>query len=63
LDDSRVSEGGIRGGKEDRSKEGTSAFLSYGQKISLRGVLYEPKERRNPGGFDYRAFLEEDLNL
>ncbi len=32
--------------------------LSYGQKVSLQGVLYEPGERRNPGGFDYRAFLE-----
>ncbi len=32
--------------------------LSYGQKVSLQGKLYEPKGRRNPGGFDYRAFLE-----
>ncbi len=33
-------------------------FLGYGEKVSLRGVLYEPRERRNPGGFDYRAFLD-----
>lgn len=32
--------------------------LSYGQKISLEGMLYEPQARRNPGGFAYRSFLE-----
>ncbi len=33
-------------------------FLGYGEQVSLRGDLYEPQERRNPGGFDYRSFLE-----
>ncbi len=33
-------------------------FLRYGEKVSTRGTLYEPWERRNPGGFDHRAFLE-----
>jgi competence protein ComEC len=32
--------------------------LSYGQKVSLRGKIYEPKGLRNPGGFDYQSFLE-----
>lgn len=46
--------------EQDRDKDHTAAFLSlsYGQEISLQGILYEPKERRNPGGFDYRAYLE-----
>ncbi|MDO9535186.1 MAG: DNA internalization-related competence protein ComEC/Rec2 [Bacillota bacterium] len=30
----------------------------YGQYVSLRGTIYEPASRRNPGGFDYRFFLE-----
>ncbi|MGI5881508.1 MAG: DNA internalization-related competence protein ComEC/Rec2 [Dethiobacteria bacterium] len=33
-------------------------FLSYGQQVSLKGVLYEPQGQRNPGGFAYRDFLE-----
>ncbi len=39
---------------------GVSPFsmFSYGRKISLPGALYSPEGRRNPGGFDYRAFLE-----
>ncbi len=36
----------------------TPTFLSYGERVAVRGDLYEPRERRNPGGFDYRAFLE-----
>ena len=32
--------------------------LFYGQQLSLQGTLYEPAGRRNPGGFDYRFFLE-----
>lgn len=33
-------------------------FLSYGRQVSLQGVLYEPQEQRNPGGFAYRDYLE-----
>lgn len=33
-------------------------FLGYGEQVAVRGDLYEPRERRNPGGFDYRSFLE-----
>lgn len=32
--------------------------FSYGQEITLRGLLVVPEGKRNPGGFDYRAFLE-----
>ena len=47
--------------KDERDKflsSPESASLNYGQNISLPGVIYEPKERRNPGGFDHRVFLE-----
>ncbi len=31
--------------------------LRYGKHITLTGVLRQPNTKRNPGGFDYRAFL------
>lgn len=31
--------------------------LSYGQRIRLTGTFIYPNGRRNPGGFDYRAYL------
>lgn len=31
--------------------------LRYGKHITLTGVLRQPDAQRNPGGFDYRAFL------
>ncbi len=31
--------------------------LRYGDRIELQGVLRRPNEQRNPGGFDYRAYL------
>ena len=31
--------------------------LRYGRHITLTGVLQQPQDRRNPGGFDYRAYL------
>ena len=31
--------------------------LRYGQQLTLTGVLRQPQGRRNPGGFDYRAYL------
>lgn len=32
--------------------------LRYGRHITLTGVLRQPQGRRNPGGFDYRAYLD-----
>ena len=31
--------------------------LRYGKHITLTGVLRQPQSRRNPGGFNYRAYL------
>ncbi len=31
--------------------------LRYGNRLRLIGVLRQPQTRRNPGGFDYRAYL------
>lgn len=31
--------------------------LRYGRRITLTGVLHQPDTKRNPGGFDYRAYL------
>lgn len=31
--------------------------LRYGDHVEIEGVLRQPKGRRNPGGFDYRAYL------
>ena len=31
--------------------------LRYGREITLTGVLQQPQDKRNPGGFDYRAYL------
>ncbi len=31
--------------------------LRYGKHLTLTGVLRQPDTRRNPGGFDYRAYL------
>ena len=31
--------------------------LRYGRQVTLTGVLQQPQGRRNPGGFDYRAYL------
>ncbi|RCX16635.1 competence protein ComEC [Anaerobacterium chartisolvens] len=38
-------------------KSESSAALSYGQKIQVRGQMEEASSRRNPGGFNYRRFL------
>ncbi|MDA8099236.1 MAG: DNA internalization-related competence protein ComEC/Rec2 [Nitrospiraceae bacterium] len=35
----------------------SSPSLGYGDRISLRGKLSPPRGYRNPGGFDYPAFL------
>jgi len=32
-------------------------FPRYGQGIEVKGTLALPKEKRNPGGFDYRSYL------
>ena len=47
-----------RTGQEGEIAEDAAGFFSYGRKISLQGVLYPPQAQRNPGGFDYRSFLE-----
>ena len=31
--------------------------LRYGDRIAVQGVLRQPNEQRNPGGFDYRSYL------
>ena len=31
--------------------------LRYGKHLTLTGVLRQPQTKRNPGGFDYRAYL------
>ena len=31
--------------------------LRYGKDLTLRGVLHRPQAKRNPGGFDYQAYL------
>ena len=31
--------------------------LRYGRKVTLTGVLEQAQDKRNPGGFDYRAYL------
>ena len=31
--------------------------LRYGDRIEVEGVLRQPNEQRNPGGFDYRFYL------
>jgi len=38
--------------------DGAAPALSYGQQISVRGLLLVPRGKRNPGGFDYGAFLQ-----
>ncbi len=32
--------------------------LSYGQRLSMQGMLLAPAGKRNPGGFDYASYLE-----
>ncbi len=31
--------------------------LRYGKHLTLTGVLHQPQSKRNPGGFDYQAYL------
>ena len=31
--------------------------LRYGKRVTLTGVLQEPRGKRNPGGFDYKTYL------
>lgn len=38
--------------------EGQAPEISYGREISVTGVITIPAGQRNPGGFDYRSFLE-----
>ena len=50
----------------DPSQQATAKFLirfqelqplRYGKHITLTGVLRQPQDKRNPGGFDYKAYL------
>lgn len=43
---------GIRG-----RLRGKNPGISYGDFVEIKGVLMAPPDQRNPGGFDYRAFL------
>lgn len=38
-------------------KEEDIRLLDYGRRVKIRGELALPKGRRNPGGFDYQAYL------
>lgn len=33
--------------------------LNYGDKIAVQGKIYQPPGRRNPGCFDYKAYLKQ----
>ncbi|MEM7726835.1 MAG: ComEC/Rec2 family competence protein [Cyanobacteria bacterium P01_A01_bin.45] len=33
--------------------------LSPGQQVAVTGVLYQPREANNPGGFDFRKYLQQ----
>lgn len=33
-------------------------YLHYGDAIKAKGILYAPKGQRNPGGFNYKAYLD-----
>lgn len=33
--------------------------LRYGKQITLTGILRQPQGKRNPGGFDYKAYLAQ----
>ena len=33
--------------------------LGYGKQITLTGILQQPQGKRNPGGFDYNAYLAQ----
>ena len=33
--------------------------LRYGKQLTLTGVLHQPQAKRNPGGFDYQAYLAQ----
>lgn len=48
----------VSAGNGINRREKVLSYIAYGNKLSLHGVLHEPSEKRNPGGFDYRAFLE-----
>lgn len=36
-----------------------AAGLEYGDEVSVEGDLFHPKGERNPGGFDYRMYLNK----
>ena len=60
LDKEDAVTGKVRVTLRWKEKNEMPAELSYGQEVSLQGKLYEPKGRRNPGGFDYRFYLETE---
>ena len=44
--------------------EGIPENLKYGDQIQITGRLIRPRRRRNPGGFDYRAYLaRQDIHV
>lgn len=38
--------------------DGEEDVYRYGDRIAVSGMLQVPSQRRNPGGFDYRAYLK-----
>ena len=60
LDKEDTVTGRVRVTLQWKEENEMPAELSYGQQVSLQGKLYEPKGRRNPGGFDYRFYLETE---
>jgi len=45
---------------QEQENDGAASFssLSYGRKVALGGVLYEPQQARNPGNFNFRSYLQ-----
>lgn len=56
----RLEGAGEEKGEDYENKQGVtlSPFLSYGDRLSLQGNLFEPRGQSNPGGFDHSFFLE-----
>lgn len=45
---------------EDLAASGDDLTLHYGQRLRFATKLYRPRNFRNPGGFDYQAYLAAD---
>jgi len=50
----------LPGESDDPTDSGAARLFRYGERVRIVGMLHPPRNFRNPGAFDYRAYLADN---